>query len=61
MAARTRPDPRYRDSQARVRVSVARPYSVVKDLPAAAAQEFWWAWVESNYRPHPYQGCALAT
>ena len=20
----------------------------------------WWAWVESNYRPHPYQGCALA-
>ena len=19
----------------------------------------WWAWVESNYRPHPYQGCAL--
>ena len=22
---------------------------------------FWWAWVELNYRPHPYQGCALAT
>jgi hypothetical protein len=21
----------------------------------------WWAWVELNYRPHPYQGCALAT
>ena len=21
----------------------------------------WWAWVESNYRPHPYQGCALAS
>jgi hypothetical protein len=21
---------------------------------------FWWAWVESNHRPHPYQGCALA-
>jgi hypothetical protein len=20
----------------------------------------WWAWVDSNYRPHPYQGCALA-
>ena len=19
----------------------------------------WWAWVDSNYRPHPYQGCAL--
>ena len=23
--------------------------------------ESWWAWVELNYRPHPYQGCALAT
>jgi hypothetical protein len=22
--------------------------------------EFWWAQVESNHRPHPYQGCALA-
>ena len=20
----------------------------------------WWAWVELNHRPHPYQGCALA-
>ena len=19
----------------------------------------WWAWVESNYRPHAYQACAL--
>ena len=19
----------------------------------------WWAWEESNFRPHPYQGCAL--
>ena len=27
-----------------------------------AASDFlnnWWAWVDSNYRPHPYQGCAL--
>jgi hypothetical protein len=22
---------------------------------------FWWAWIDLNYRPHPYQGCALAT
>ena len=22
-------------------------------------EQRWWAWVESNYRPHPYQGCAL--
>jgi hypothetical protein len=21
--------------------------------------DVWWAWVDSNYRPHPYQGCAL--
>ena len=19
----------------------------------------WWAWEDSNFRPHPYQGCAL--
>lgn len=22
---------------------------------------WWWAWIDLNYRPHPYQGCALAT
>ena len=21
----------------------------------------WWAWYDSNVRPHPYQGCALTT
>ena len=21
----------------------------------------WWAWIDSNYRPRPYQGRALAT
>jgi hypothetical protein len=21
----------------------------------------WWAWVDSNYRPHAYQACALTT
>ena len=21
--------------------------------------EGWWAWVDSNYRPHAYQACAL--
>ena len=20
---------------------------------------FWWAWVDSNYRPHAYQACSL--
>ena len=23
--------------------------------------ECWWAWTDLNSRPHPYQGCALAT
>jgi hypothetical protein len=48
----------------------ARQYSIVKDrvqqserlehARALRIAEHWWAWVESNYRPHPYQGCALA-
>ena len=21
----------------------------------------WWAWIDSNYRPHAYQACALTT
>jgi hypothetical protein len=25
------------------------------------SRNLWWAWVDLNYRPHPYQGCALAT
>jgi hypothetical protein len=29
--------------------------SVLKSLDA------WWAWIDSNYRPRPYQGRALAT
>ena len=24
------------------------------------ALDLWWAWEDSNFRPHPYQGCALA-
>jgi hypothetical protein len=51
---------------------VARQYSIVKDHRQHSAigtrrkrgafgfLSLWWAWVESNYRPHPYQGCALA-
>ena len=22
---------------------------------------YWWVWMDSNHRPHPYQGCALTT
>lgn len=24
-------------------------------------QHAWWVWMDSNHRPHPYQGCALTT
>ena len=27
--------------------------------PARGAAASWWAWVDSNYRPHAYQACAL--
>ena len=36
-------------------------------LPATLAMDArrhsrnWWAWDDSNVRPHPYQGCALTT
>ena len=26
---------------------------------APSALRMWWVWVDLNYRPHPYQGCAL--
>src|ERR1700691_1198075 len=33
--------------------------------PAASSRldlgKYWWAWVDLNYRPRPYQGRALAT
>jgi hypothetical protein len=29
-------------------------------LSKNAKTNSWWAWVELNHRPHPYQGCALA-
>ena len=34
---------------------------VLSQLSYSPTQRKWWAWVESNYRPHPYQGCALAS
>ncbi len=30
-------------------------------LPAELWPQVWWVWVDSNHRPHPYQGCALTT
>ena len=32
---------------------------VLSQLSYSPTLQGWWAWVESNYRPHPYQGCAL--
>jgi hypothetical protein len=29
--------------------------------PLKARPHKWWAWIDSNDRPHPYQGCALTT
>ena len=31
------------------------------ELRPLFGEEEWWAWIDSNYRPHPYQGCALTT
>jgi hypothetical protein len=51
-------------------VLYARQYSVVKDLDCYSNRlnshstnccKWWWAWVDLNHRPHPYQGCALAS
>ena len=28
-------------------------------LPTELIPHQWWAWVDLNHRPHPYQGCAL--
>ena len=27
--------------------------------PDSLLRVIWWVWVDSNHRPHPYQGCAL--
>ena len=29
--------------------------------PERESLKAWWAWDDSNVRPHPYQGCALTT
>lgn len=33
---------------------------IATSITKAGGEEKWWAWIDSNYRPHPYQGCALA-
>ena len=29
--------------------------------PIPANRQKWWAWMDSNHRPHAYQACALTT
>jgi hypothetical protein len=64
-----RPNERYFFALLHTCVLYARQYSIVKDLDCFSNRlnprfnellMVWWAWVELNHRPHPYQGCALA-
>ena len=41
-------------SQQPVHTSLIGLYLLISDCFVS-----WWAWIDSNYRPHPYQGCAL--
>jgi hypothetical protein len=34
-------------------------YPAATDAPRHSCDVKWWVWEESNFRPHPYQGCAL--
>ena len=34
---------------------------VLSQLSYGPSCKEWWVWEDSNHRPHPYQGCALAT
>ena len=38
----------------------AQPPSAENRVPLTS-RKHWWAWVDLNYRPRPYQGRALAT
>ena len=42
------------------KISIASATGGREALPHSCGFADWWAWVELNYRPHPYQGCALA-
>jgi hypothetical protein len=44
----------------RSRVTERWQMSVERSVPQVRARDCgWWAWVDSNYRPHAYQACAL--
>ena len=36
-----------------------RARQALSQLSYGPIKFLWWVWVDSNHRPHPYQGCAL--
>ena len=52
-ARRDRTDDLLLAKQALSQLSYGPRYPMTSDI--------WWAWDDSNVRPHPYQGCALTT
>ena len=48
-----------RETQRRTELRIGRGEGATKRR--GMQRKNWWAWVDLNYRPHPYQGCALAT
>src|ERR1043166_3242562 len=38
-----------------------RTTDMIRLLSSDVRRLIWWAWIDSNDRPHPYQGCALTT
>ena len=50
--------------QARIRsaCAIADPAAwlcAVQGAGIVQAERIWWVWEDLNFRPHPYQGCAL--
>jgi hypothetical protein len=53
---------RFEPSQYRSLTVAAQKARLIRSLTVTARKRSaWWAWVDSNYRPRPYQGRALTT
>ena len=40
-------------------IGVAKHIDDMRVTGIGRPEEFWWVWEDLNFRPHPYQGCAL--
>ena len=40
-------------------IAVAKHIKNMRVAVIGRAARFWWVWEDLNFRPHPYQGCAL--